>query len=973
MIFLKKFLLKLTLILGILWGVTACDNRSGSFDAAGLLSIPPNPSLGSAPKNSDSPASQFEGRSKKPNTTGFQDTQGNNYTTDGDEARSSRSAEELFTGEEQQTQHNIQLADSIIDVKINRLGEDNQQLRLGTKKLFIEVKATFNNELEPITFEVNLVKKGKAWIFLPTESLSHGEKFKLSGSLEDKETQHKTFGSLRLSAQVPETDFVAKSILDFRSYLASTNLRIPRDVSDSSFVQSQLQTLQNTYSWVTNIIVTGRRSFYRYDILEKPRTDKITLQKIENSELLFHFEGDSFETVGFLFNDVSDFHSNPDQNKVLAQEAKLFGSDNYGMRSFQVFLESGVSNELQDIILEIREENPDFNILELEPEVLGSPLPPAPPYLRAPVQTPQTSTPMDPTAEPQNNDPEENNADSYEFDKAVVDAITPTAPPPVDPRENVGPTQPQTPPTEVASQIMPSADDSPNRNQPPQPLLELEPEKDLNVDPETYVKPEPTRFELWRERQKENISRMKYNTNNAWLRLWGSDPNETPELDEDEETPEDTVLPIDGLQEIPTTLNQKEADKTPQMVFDEAPEIPTIDRPQSPEVRASADNEVFYKVRPQLRPEYWVALQTNDGGCNTQNRPDMSVQYTYGLSDDAFLSIEADEEKYPAIYSGLRQMEKNYTYPCVRKKISEIIAKENKRKQRSLSKRWTFSKFWTVAQPLRQMISDVFHGYDVLPTLAYVSAVESTFLKNPSYPLQVSGAPTYTSSNSSTAFGPFQILKGTAQSLKMRTVKTQTSRTPPNASWDERYYFASGLCGAAKHMLVSYAHLGQIDVTWSILSYFRGDYGAAVWLAHSLWDYPLGGSNKRTQAQNRKVMNLYNVVDRYTYTYQEIKGYGKFPDYIRNYVDLKVAAYFILQSPTAMGFPIPGDALEQIPSAHQDKFFPELEMLDPICENITSQYREQFSTPAQNCESVHGANSYACKQNPSKWKTGYGF
>lgn len=229
-----------------------------------------------------------------------------------------------------------------------------------------------------------------------------------------------------------------------------------------------------------------------------------------------------------------------------------------------------------------------------------------------------------------------------------------------------------------------------------------------------------------------------------------------------------------------------------------------------------------------------------------------------------------------------RHFNRNQSIPGVRNAIADY--------QRG--NRLGLERFYTYAHPFRRIMEAVGSAYDVSPAYAYLTVIESAYFTGGKYVIQ---RPYSHGRLLSSALGPFQILEGTAQSLKMRT----------GGQHDERRYFTTSACGAAKYIgkLVNIFDGG--DSTLSILAYYQGEGAAAAAIYCSLH---VKGS--RSACANRigrgmtgaEYERYLRLAKNYSYSYAELERVAAIPFHMRNYVNKKLAVYFISSDLKRYGF-----------------------------------------------------------------------
>lgn len=206
--------------------------------------------------------------------------------------------------------------------------------------------------------------------------------------------------------------------------------------------------------------------------------------------------------------------------------------------------------------------------------------------------------------------------------------------------------------------------------------------------------------------------------------------------------------------------------------------------------------------------------------------------------------------------------------------------------------RTSLQAFYTYANPFRRVMEKVGQAFDVSPAYAYLTVIESIYFTGGRYRIQ--NAP------NSTALGPFQLLTGTAREMGLLV----------GGSEDERRYFVPSACGAAKYVRKLVNRFDDSDTTIAILAYFQGDGGAAAAIFCSF--DPNAGNR---QACARRINKNYSGQDynrflrlskNYNYSYAEMDRMAAIPQHMRDYVNKKLAIYFISNDMARYGFSTDG-------------------------------------------------------------------
>lgn len=292
-------------------------------------------------------------------------------------------------------------------------------------------------------------------------------------------------------------------------------------------------------------------------------------------------------------------------------------------------------------------------------------------------------------------------------------------------------------------------------------------------------------------------------------------------------------------------------------------------------------------------------------------------QSPLGPSGSAFLPDRSGIARVQAIHSDLSL---NLNAPEVREWIAAIKGQGSAPKYRSGSVDRNdyprrFQRFLSRANPFRTLLRDIFNHYGLPSSIAYLTINESNFFIEGDYPVQ--------SNSESTAFGPFQFLKGTAGTpvVNMKVDMSQSKgQTPP--SWDERHYFAPSACGAAAYFHYLTKLFEDGDQTLALLAYGIGEGAAAAVIeCHE-------GSSSANQAQCEKSLYRFKGSDydkfirnlnSYDYSFTEVSRRNFVPETFVRWVRKWLAYYAIGQNLGAHGMSIPSDANQQMPAG---KVFP---------------------------------------------------
>ncbi|MGZ3722524.1 MAG: transglycosylase SLT domain-containing protein, partial [Bdellovibrionales bacterium] len=209
--------------------------------------------------------------------------------------------------------------------------------------------------------------------------------------------------------------------------------------------------------------------------------------------------------------------------------------------------------------------------------------------------------------------------------------------------------------------------------------------------------------------------------------------------------------------------------------------------------------------------------------------------------------------------------------------------------------------FYKYANPFRGIIETIGRAYDVSPSFAYLTVIESPYFTGGKYFIS--------SETKSSAVGPFQLLSGTAKSLGMIY----------SGPYDERRFFAPSACGAARYIAELVHQFEDSDTTVAILGYYQGQGGAAKAIACTYGDQgACGGKNYSRYIALSKS---------YNYSYAQIDRVAAIPKDQRDYVNKKLAIYFISENISQYGFS--GGGMPTLP--RNGTVFPSHQINDGVC------------------------------------------
>lgn len=333
---------------------------------------------------------------------------------------------------------------------------------------------------------------------------------------------------------------------------------------------------------------------------------------------------------------------------------------------------------------------------------------------------------------------------------------------------------------------------------------------------------------------------------------------------------EDTELMVDIESESPAT----------DLTFEQDPptDIPTKEAPAQKE--SEMDVELTQKLPevnipiPQPRPDDQRPQRAQPSRTESAR-----TQSAKGNNSRSYLYTESGSEALKIIHD----FDQNYHLPTVQKYIADF-------KKRGSGRNNKIKNFFKYANPFRGLIEKIARGFKVPAQFAYVSLIESRYFYGGRYELQVNPHGDDT--------GPFQIISSTGKWLGMK-IYPQAKGSLPD-SRDERLYFASSACGAAKLFKENSNYLPK-DKTLTILSYNRGAGGAAKMALCSKGQCGLSANRALKMARD------------YSYTFQAIEKHKIDRDAI-NYVSRVLAAYFVAGEYEGSPLDMDANAPSRLPS-----------------------------------------------------------
>lgn len=340
----------------------------------------------------------------------------------------------------------------------------------------------------------------------------------------------------------------------------------------------------------------------------------------------------------------------------------------------------------------------------------------------------------------------------------------------------------------------------------------------------------------------------------------------------------------------PTTQEKTEAmlDVTMEQPDPDLPIVDFSDTSDIKPIQPKPQTEILDVGAPRPRPK-----EMSDGAPTTPPptppaRPQTPPAYSGG---DAYLKI--DTSAGPRTAQMTRDLEKNRNIPRVRQAIQAYLAE--------LRSKHGLYNFYKYAHPFRHLISEIARSLDVSPAFAYLTVVESAYFTGGRYQHNQIG-------DGGKAFGPFQLHVPAATESGLLASESKTSS-------DERQYFATAACGAANYVGERVEDFMDGDTTMAIMAYNQGAGGAR-------------NVARMVVSQDR--------VKRFNYTYADLED-GGIPLRVRNYVNKKLAIYFISNNMAQYGVNVPSDAPQRLTDAMH--VWPVRQAKGPKCRQIIERVR----------------------------------
>lgn len=300
------------------------------------------------------------------------------------------------------------------------------------------------------------------------------------------------------------------------------------------------------------------------------------------------------------------------------------------------------------------------------------------------------------------------------------------------------------------------------------------------------------------------------------------------------------------------------------------------------------------------------------------------VPQQWQSSGDAFMQVDLGS---PRSSKMAQDFEKNRGQAGVDAAIA-YFQRDSDRKRGIKGGRTGLQNFFSCSSAFRPLMTAVGQAYDVSPSFAYLTVVESLYFTGCEYEIQKAPA--------SSAVGPFQLLTGTA---------TKTLGMRVDGALDERRYFKPSACAAAKYVGMNVDLFSQADSTLGILAYYQGDGGAAAALYCTFSPQASKACADRINPSAKKKANgvqaftgadygrFKKLVRSYNYRFGEMDELSMIPADMRDYVNKKLAVYFISNDMSRYGFANPGPPPAKFPAKARGTISPGA-VRDPVCNAI---------------------------------------
>lgn len=293
------------------------------------------------------------------------------------------------------------------------------------------------------------------------------------------------------------------------------------------------------------------------------------------------------------------------------------------------------------------------------------------------------------------------------------------------------------------------------------------------------------------------------------------------------------------------------------------------------------------RTLPEVQPEEPEPLLETSG--RPPSKPDRSPPQPSESQLDSSRSFLRVQRSLPRTNRMIEDFNRNRSLTGVEDWI-KIYTETTERK--------ALMNFYLKANPFRRIMEKVGEVFDVLPSYAYLTVIESAYFKGGEYKIE--------RGTGSTALGPFQLTSGTAERVGLSY----------GGAGDERRYFIPSACGAARYMrdLVNMFDFEDGDTTVAILAYNQGEGGAAAAIYCSLSDEAAGNrkacanriNNKKNNFSSKDYGKFLRLTQRYRYSFAKLDQKAAISEAMREYVHRKLAIYFISNDFRKYGFTLNG-------------------------------------------------------------------
>lgn len=344
------------------------------------------------------------------------------------------------------------------------------------------------------------------------------------------------------------------------------------------------------------------------------------------------------------------------------------------------------------------------------------------------------------------------------------------------------------------------------------------------------------------------------------------------------------VAPAPAVPPADTDTSTQPATKANLLPEESQPKLTTEDN--SPQVDLPDNNDDI--PVPSVRPKQQTTTVSDAG-------PDVT-----GTEKNIFYT-DMGNAKLTMAHRMVKDFDSNWSVPGVQAWIKKLTGSKSSRRKTT-----TYLNSFSPFTPLVRMIAE---GYDIATGFIANTMRESRYFYGGQYQIEV--AP------NSTAFGPLQILRGTAQTMGL-TTRAQSSGHFPGTG-DERYYFVPSACGSAKYF-ASNAKRFKSDTTLAFLAYYMGP-----------------GNKKGTNGAAGLINTYISKSNDYGYTYAAMAKSKYINKDRRDYVEESLATYFIGKNPSYFGFSMAG-AKTQLPT-NNTVMPPSNRVANSTCQQIYENYQ----------------------------------